>query len=261
MPSVVICYYAGLESVLSNTSLGWGVSYYTECDYLSIPRRFVFFNQMREKSSSFYIQGNSLWSMVGWGIIKILRLKLIMLTYSVSETFSVTLYGEYSWHISPPLFFSPGNLTEHSSPPWIIDGFIAQVESSRPLDCRDNDAEAGAQKDTPKVISARHSNDLSERKRDVHMDYRSPSDCTGVKMGWRQVNGSRWWIDWELDRHSRAHRSPFKNDIISQESLKKDGSVAGVFFLTWLFFWVRESSGWWGFVAIFSSTTHPFPDL
>lgn len=91
-----------------------------------------------------------------------------MLTYSVSETFSVTPSAEYLWNFS-----FEGNLTEHSSPHWIIDGFIAQVESSRPSDCRDNDAEAGIQKDTPKVISTRHSNDLPERKRDVHIDYHS----------------------------------------------------------------------------------------
>lgn len=185
----------------------------------------------------------------------IMTWKLIMLTHSVSETFLVSPYGEYSWNFS-----FEGNLTEHSSPHWIIDGFIAQVESSRPSDCRDNDAEVGTQKDTPKVINTRHSNDLPERKRDVHIDYHSPSDCDGVKMGWRRVNGSRrWWIDGELYRRSRAHRSPFKNHIISWESLKKNVCRACLFHKMTL--WVCESSGWWGFVTIFSSSTHQFTDL
>lgn len=82
-----------------------------------------------------------------------------MLTHSVSEAFSVTPSKEYSWYFS-----FEWNLTEQSSPRWIIDGFIAQVESSRPSDCRDNDAEAGAREDTPEVISTRRSKRFAREK-------------------------------------------------------------------------------------------------
>lgn len=56
-----------------------------------------------------------------------------------------------------------------------------------------------------------------------------------LKMGWSRVNGSRrWWIDGELYQHSQAHRSSFKNRIISQEAscLKNVWSVC-LFFIKW----------------------------
>lgn len=126
---------------------------------------------------------------------------------------------------------------------------------------------AGGRKDTPKVISTRHSNDLLERKRDVHIDYHSASDCHGVKMGWRRVNGSRrWWIDGELYRHSQATEAPSKIALFPRRKMFIEPSFFILFYFNFIFInkmtlWVCESSGWWGFVAIFTSTAHQFAGL